>query len=403
MNVPPDDDAHNDSLDRLLGEARWPEADDVRLARLERHWRQLRSRHLRRRTWQLIAVAATLALVALGLRWLSQSPDQRASATGAKNRHQPPHVVETDEESQNEAVVAQHDAVDHPGQVADSTQLKTSRQQPAIVDRWSRPPNAYESLVFRSHLGRTAPPRIDTPEQRRLAAAIDRLVTDETADAAALAAPLADRARYYETLLQRTLRQAPPPERRAAAQLLAYLGSYASVPHLVESGRRPETRAASTHAISRILDPPSVGRLAAAEPNLALQAALIAALLEPGDETSVAVYLDLVAYRPTTDVALAVLDTLPKPPTDALFEYLKSERRPQRICAARALGRINGPETARRLIKAATTGPHPQEALLALLDCKGPEAAWFLAYAEEILSLRAALNGARCEHLLLNQ
>ena len=102
----------------------------------------------------------------------------------------------------------------------------------------------------------------------------------------------------------------------------------------------------------------------------------------------------LPAYPPTSNTALASLDNLDNPPVDLLFVFLVGENRQQRQLAARALGQINGPVTAHRLLDTALESEYAQEALLALMLCRGTEAARLVTVAHQTIPLRGAYNGA---------
>jgi hypothetical protein len=164
----------------------------------------------------------------------------------------------------------------------------------------------------------------------------------------------------------------------------------------------PPDHASAVRALLPRADVRGLTRLAAAEENLDLQEEIFAALLTRGDLPSVGAYLDFVSQRNYADRAMAALDRVEAPPVDLLFGFLRGAQTPRRLAAALVLGRIDGPETSRKLFQMVCGGVGRQEAMVALLASSGKEASHYVKLAKQDISLAGILNGAQYQYHLLS-
>lgn len=105
------------------------------------------------------------------------------------------------------------------------------------------------------------------------------------------------------------------------------------------------------------------------------------AMLREGSAASVREYLQLVGSAETRHAALNALDGVAQPPVEAIFGELSNPRIAIRIAAARALARINGPETVAILVNRVGRDVDRREALAALLCTEAEDAQAFIAEA----------------------
>jgi hypothetical protein len=109
-------------------------------------------------------------------------------------------------------------------------------------------------------------------------------------------------------------------------------------------------------------------------------------LLERGSDDAIGLYLKQVADAESREIALALLDNLPRPPIQRLIARLNDPLVEVRMAAARALGRIDGPELTRQLANMAERNQNRREAIMALACSDGAEAREFVR--------RAAVSGS---------
>jgi HEAT repeat protein len=129
-----------------------------------------------------------------------------------------------------------------------------------------------------------------------------------------------------------------------------------------------------------------------------LRQAAMAKLLEIGSDESLLAFLSLVCDESTQPAALAVADSTPQLPLDALLGLLDHDNKAVRRSAAFLLGRVNGPAVTQALIARVTESPAgATEAWMALLACRGEKADAFMAYAARRPQLLGHLNYARVQ------
>jgi hypothetical protein len=371
-----------DPLDALLAQADWPSPAPDSVARLRARWRNIRAR---RRFVSLLAAAA--ALLIGGSLWFV--------LTG-----QPVEIAE-------DANRAARERADDDERIADVERAATlPAESPAEAPREaiaqappapSRPANRYERLVLAAAVReRQGPPASDVlqAQSARLEQTLERLTGDPTADVALNAATLIMERERYEQLLLARLQTGESEHRAAAMELLPHLASWRSVPLLRDQVRAGQTSAVAKLALARLGTPAEAAWLVQNEADRRLRVELLAALAERGDRPAVERFLQFVREPRRSHDALAALDLLEVPPLDALFAALMGNDVAVRQAAARALGRLNGPEVTARLIGQTQQGICRQEALLALIACRGDEAQDFVRQARHDEFLVAAVQAA---------
>jgi hypothetical protein len=142
--------------------------------------------------------------------------------------------------------------------------------------------------------------------------------------------------------------------------------------------------------------------LASREENLDLQKEIFAVMLERGDPRAVGVYLDFVSNREYSERALDALGGLNNPPSELLFDFLRGTHASRRLAAALTLGRIDGPETSRKLFQMVRGEVGRQEAMVALMASSGQEASLYVNLVRRDTSLAGVFNGARYQYRLLS-
>ena len=224
--------------------------------------------------------------------------------------------------------------------------------------------------------------------------AVAKLVANPKANPTEVAAELRISANVNESRLAAILANGSPAERLASLKLLREVGSSRVVPDLLRAAADANLHVPAIGALSRIADSTTIEQLAHEESGKDLQHVLLAALLGRGDVESLRLYLNNVANEFTAETALAAADQTTNPPMDLLFAALRSPSELERLAAARVLGRIDGPATTERLIGLLEEGTSRQEACVALLTSRGPEAVNFVNSARTNPSLAAALQAA---------
>jgi hypothetical protein len=358
----------DDSLDRLLGEARWPEPQPQRIERLWQVWR-MRSQARGWRSWPRIAAAAAILVgaVTAGLVWRWHA--------------QPVEVVR------------------HSSQVLEESPEPLPMTEPLVA---VRPANAYEQVVvFAAERWSKTESRSASPSEQRgpLHDAIERLTEDSEANLAELADELLASNEQSAARLEREfaerIRSETGARQVSAVRLLAHVGTTRSLPLLLGLSAWPPTHAAAVPGVARLADSVTVARMAMAERDPRLQMQLLAALLERGDRQGVLLFLNFVQDQRTTQIALDSLDGVAEPPVDPLFELLNSRNYPQRMAAARVLGRLDGPVISKRLAQMVVHDVNRREAILALLSCPDEDAIRFLQSAQQYPALAADIRRAR--------
>jgi len=396
----PDDnppEPERDPLDALLAQAVWPEPKAGAIARLRARWRKIRAR---RRMVPLLAAAAASVLIGGGLWFtLTDRPvdvtenaagraarlaaDRAARARAADERADVDERIADDERAADASPEAPAEA---------PTEAIVAAPPPP-----SRPANRYERLLVDAAIRA----RHDLPasevlqaQAARLEQTLQRLTGDPAADVALNAATLVLERERHEQLLLARLQSGETEHRQAAMELLPHLASWRSVPLLREQVRAGQASDVARLALARLGTPAEAAWLVQNETDRGRRVDLLAALAERGDRPAVEKFLQFVREPRRTQEALAALDQLETPPLDVLFAALTGQDVAERQAAARALGRLNGPEVTARLIGLTQQGIFRQEALLALIACRGSDAQDFVRQARRDEYLVAAVQAA---------
>ena len=367
-------DGESDPLDRILGGARWPEPHPASLSRLEKQWRAISAARLRRKYAIWMSAAAAVLVIGVSTWWLRPQP---------ANDGKPTVAIDNEAQRANHSLAGQQKRLPSQNRTGDNNLPKTALPE-TVVESVSRPPTVYEVLAFHAIERKKALSTASQPNDKLLTETLDQMTGERSGEELAeLSKPLMSSRSYFESRLLEMVRRATGDRLSATVQLLGQIGSETSVPTLIELSRRPETRVVAVQGLSRLGDFALLSQLAAVENDAELQQLLLAELLSRGDAQSVSSYLDFVASRSMHEAALAATDRVTNPPIEVLFQFMESHEYAKRFAAARALGRIDGPIVAKRLIALVAGSQRRQEAVVALLSSEGPEVQQFLAYARQ--------------------
>lgn len=362
----------DDELDRLLGQARWPEPRDEQFARLADGWRRMRRARRRRQIGLgVLATAATVLVIAavVARRTSQQGPQTIVAVRDRKATEEEP-----------------------PGE-APPEPPKTVR--PATPERWAvepRDPNVYERVVLIDMMkkGRPTTAAVDEDLVERMIVALGK---DAEADVHEGLVALSDNLAQYEPQLAEAAGKGSPQRRLGAARLLSRIGSRRSLPALVESMADPATRDAALVGLGRLASDRELARSAARTRDPDLRSQLLRLLLERGTNEAVALYLGFVNAPAFRDEALDAVDMLDNPPADELLAYLESPQGSLRLAAALALSRVPDAAVVERVC-ASVLGIGRQEALIALLLNQSEKATGCLNRARNDVYLVASLRAA---------
>ena len=368
----PDNLANDPALDELIAAARWPEPSPESERRLREAWLAMsgeRRRTAQRRWWGACAAGAAAAaiIIVAVMQW--------------PRRNQP-----------------QPDIAQRPVTLP----VPEPSRPPRTVALW-RPAKPWEVALVqlrpRAPVAATTRPHA-TSRPNSLIARVDdavQSVASGAGDAAAVAAEL--RADFPADRLEQRLTpiaiRAAAPRRLAAVGLLAQVATPRSAPLLASLAGDPAVRADAVAGLLRVGDVPTLAALAGSAVDDSERRRLLAALLERDPGRAVPVYLAFLSDESTAAAALAALDDVPSPPVDALFARLNDARRANRLAAARALGRIDGPFVTARLAAMVRQNVNRHEALAALASSDGAEAKAFFQWALASKELGAAARTAR--------
>lgn len=122
-----------------------------------------------------------------------------------------------------------------------------------------------------------------------------------------------------------------------------------------------------------------------------VRVAAMASMLRKADDASIGIYLTFAADPATKSLAMSAADAVNEPPTDALLRKLNDSHIATRMASAAVLGRIDGPETTRKLADLVLKNENRREALFALAASRGPEAKAFLDRAARTNELSSAV------------
>jgi hypothetical protein len=325
-----------DEFDNQLRAALGVETSPEQLARLERFWHAQSRGERRRRTLQVVAMAAAV-LIAATVVWQSTrradqavAPQQQELATTVPA----PVTPRSEPVAENQATLA-------------------------AAPSASREPTGYERLVFAV---RTRRP-IDRERNQR--ARTDRGTNRE--DERQLIAQLSDR-------------------REASA-----------LPELLRIARNPDLRDEALAAVEQIVGVDRLAEVAVQSRDSAVRTALYERLLTANSFVAIPNYLALVASPATRAEALSAARTTgERLPLEPLLRELDSSDKTTRLAAAMVLGDVNGSTVSAALIaRVSTTDRAPVEAWVALLACRGPAVDQFLAEATRQPRMLGQVNNAR--------
>jgi hypothetical protein len=361
------DRAGNDSLDRILQEASWPEPEPERLERLWRQWLLLP--RVRTRSFGLALASAAALLLALtgGLVWAWIEKQTRLAQIPLEPIEDVPPLAPR---------------VDY------------------LVE--SRSPTPYETIVMvaaeqrrRVEKKSISPPSEPSPVGK----AIAKLMEDPSAEPLEIVESIVRsgelKTGQLEVELDSFIRGHIGTNQLAAIRLLAPTATRRSLPLLRHLSSKPETHAAAMVGLARFVDPPGLAQLAAAESDPHVKSHLLSELLRRNGHPAVTLFLNFVVDRGSFDVAMEAVDSVADPPVETLFQMLESSNYPLRIAAARVLGRLDGPVISHRLAEMVVRDTNRREALIALLSCPSEDAAQFLASAERNTGLASNIRAAR--------
>jgi hypothetical protein len=434
------DDGGDDSLDRLLASARWPQPTPEQVERLKRRWFLLR-RGRGGSSGSLLAVAALaagllVATAAAGWRWigvnhsnsLRERPERQTS-----NRPLPSPENRGEDRPATDALISlapeRPRSLPKPEEPTDVPQVEVSPSSNAAA--LSR----YEQVASWAALRRGELARIAQRRGRRQAAldeqpfrdALDSLLAEAKAElsrsepqaesppqtslawralAAVAAAKLQPQPERYEPALWKILKvesasgRAPAeasPRRLVAARLLSQLSTPRSLVVLRELAAEPDCHAAAIVGLARVADESLCLELIDSEPQPELQRLLLSSLLGRGDDSAVRSFLEFVDDPAWTALALAAARETAQPPVDSLFAVLEGPQVSLREAAAKTLGNLADPSVPQGLAQHVVNNVSRREALVGLLFSHSPASANFLRRARQDLCLAATVQAVESE------
>jgi hypothetical protein len=411
--VQPPDESDN-GLDRLLGEARWPEPTSEQLTRLRDGWTSLQTR--RRRRGYLVRVLSTLAaslllaagLIALRVPNALQAPvEQNDQIAGQAS------TAEDDAELARSAIANEKMAASSAALGPDShPHVENTRVTDTDLPRrvLSQEPSLYERVAMIG-LKQSSPKTLLRKKSapRRIASSASR--PDHTLLAPS---PLLQRVREWVTMIPASLddaaRQFAVLVRHAERwqwQLVAAFPrhavrfvSRATVARAMDSGREipsPSPHAAFVEMVVHQGRPADIANLITQEPDAALRGRLLAALAARGTAEAVEEYLYFV-MRPECSVeALDALADVAEPPDGLFLAYFRSPQVSLGLAAALALSRSRDPLVVDIMVSAIDDASLRRQAIVALLLSRDPRAAVIVNEARGNLYLMASVRAAELE------
>ncbi|MFV1966050.1 MAG: HEAT repeat domain-containing protein, partial [Pirellulaceae bacterium] len=391
----------SDELDDLLRKADWPAPPPAALERLERRWRQISSAAKRsQRPWLLVAVAASVVAVAVGLPLLRQPPARKpAAVVGGQPQTPVPGETRTTQDGEKTDRRSPEVIVLPEG---DKPPLKSA--PPSSPSNASEPKSGTGETKSR---GPRKTPRPRTQRQwiahfrrldRQLLDAIHRTADDgEIVTAEVAEMPPSDRAYCVQRLP--TMIVSSNGERQAAAiELLEEVAGDAAVPIMIQLAEVPNCREEIVRRLASRVDTAVLQSWITTETSSVLQRSMLTSLIRRADEYSVAAFLSLVASRRTRRPALDALRETPDPPSQVLLGFFRNPDQDLRTAAVLALAETNDEGVVDPLIEMVTSNYHRLEALMALMGRDDPRSARFVyqvahhkAFAGAVLSARNGL------------
>lgn len=407
-------DNRDDSLDRLLVSAQWPEPGEWQVERLRRRWFLLRRGRQKRGAapWAVAAIAAGLLVAAgaAGWRWLGEpslrlEPDRKASQARTSQLASVPH----DDGRALLKPASERRRVDLPMAGGASLALTSYEQVAAMaVLRRCEEMKPVSTIATFASLD-------EKPLERALAAlaqeAESELVESESStrptpllawrsSAAKAAASLGPQAERYEPVIWAILRDRRVAERArriAAARLLSQLATPRSAFVLEQLAPVAEFHAAAIVGLARVSGDARRAELIAAERQGELQRVLLASLLERGDASTVERFLWYVDHPAWRRLALAAAQDARRPPVEVLFAFLGDPHVSLREAAAMTLGNVADPTVPARLARHVVENVSRREALLGLLTSPSQRSAGFVRRAKQDLQLMATVQSVESE------
>ncbi len=431
----------DDSLDRLLQSARWPEPNPDQVERLAQRWQFLRrgratSNHS---AWLFAALAAGLlvATAAASWRWI-----------GAENMASAPQ--ESKERRNNTPAANDGLANSEPQRVRRNplaTRQETGPRSPALPKRegseadrpafYAAPVVAsgsstdeltcYEQVAWfavlehRERRRASAQPRSEPLDLQPLNAALASLASTIKVEGAgqgtarstrkplvwraatvAAAGKLAPHAERYEpaliTIIQTTAKTpADRAHKLAATCLLAQIGTPRSFLLLSQLLASPELHEGALFGVARWATADQLDSLIVAEQQPGLQRWLLTSLLERGDSTSLTSYLHFVGDHNWGRAALEAARQATYAPVEELFACLEGPQVSLRETAAKTLANLPDPRVWERLAEHVRQNVSRREALVGLLSSPYPQAADFVQAAKEDQYLMATVQAVESE------
>ncbi len=404
-------------LDRLLGQAQWPEPCAEQIARLADHWRRIVRRRRMRLACGALAAASLLA-VGMGVWQFRGAGVPPEANVVVKN---PPETsdVAVDPPRDDDREQSQAPTIESPAALPQIVSDPVNRASAP------RDANLYEQVllgVASPQSVQPRPPQAKAPRHKQtVEEAVEQLVAafaeDAEADANADAgtSPKADvdgktvasvtesmarvrrEAGRCERMLWAIVSQGKGERRMGAARLLTRIATPQSLGVLVDLMKEDGIGSIAAEALGRLTNTGDLARLAGAARESILRQHLLELLLERRNGEAIGLYLGFVNHGGMRDDALAAVAQMDDPPTDLLLAYLENPQRSVRLAAAQALARVADPEVAVRLSGPVLDGVGRQEALVALLLSRNEQATGVLNAARQNLYLVASVRAAEQE------
>jgi HEAT repeat protein len=198
--------------------------------------------------------------------------------------------------------------------------------------------------------------------------------------------------------LKECVHRQKPPDRIAAARLLAQIADRSSLPLLLQLAADPALHDAAMPGIIRLSKSTELIRLHATETEPSIRRAILLATLRCGDRDGTEFYLSRLRDPKSRDAALAALHSAPAATVQPLLAALESPRVDDRFAAARALAELcehgGAGEELRRMVQRNT---HRREALAALMFCRDPAAVEFLKSARSSPAIDAEVRALQSQ------
>lgn len=365
-------------LDLLLSEAKWPEADDETLSRLEavtasalkergeilttpvKPPMELRSRAQAR--WMVVAVAiAGMGLAFLAGRWTAHL--ERQSEIALKQL------------DLNPAMVVEPNAAPEPmggtgtaEEKRPSVPFTSDTQKKSLADNQpkTQAPSADPVSAKRKRLS----------QRDRMMEQLDSVLAclEEGQQAEACCRPLLPRRAGFEYLLAEIVRTATGQRQTAAIAAMGVVGSDGTVPLLLKLSERPDLRATALQSVQRASSEQMLAALILQGADALIRKELLTELAHRKSPQAASIWLHLVRTFECRDLCLQVVDELSPELVDLLFAELDAPVIDDRLAAIQSLGSRVDQATFRRTEVLCQNFPHRWEPV-AILMWNGSERA----------------------------